>query len=417
MRWIVTQIGSREHYSVPRAFHNRGRLEHFYTDLWCRYGAELARKLPDPLAPMGNRYHPGLPSSKVTAFNLVTLRRMLAARRAGPNSMKERYESFDAIGREFATLVNRQLQRGSFDPHGSAAFLFSTGALETSRLLRELKVPVVVDQLDPARLDEQMVRSEVEKWPNWEELPGKIPESYYQRLAEEWDCADLILVNSQWSARNLAQEGVEKSKVIVVPLCYEQEAPPNIKRPLKPNALPLKVLWLGQIVLRKGIPYFFEAARQLAATRIQFTVAGRIGISPAALASAPPNVVIEGKVSRQRALELMAEADVFVLPTLSDGFALTQLEAMSFGLPVIATRHCGEVVEDGTNGCIIPAADAAALVEAILKLDRDRELLQKMSEEAIATPKQQRFTLDYYATTIEGALASLISSRHSLVAG
>ena len=53
------------------------------------------------------------------------------------------------------------------------------------------------------------------------------------------------------------------------------------------------------------------------------------------------------------------EADVFILPTLSDGFGLTQLEAQSWKLPVIASRHCGEVVRDGENGVVLEEVSAA----------------------------------------------------------
>jgi glycosyltransferase involved in cell wall biosynthesis len=409
MKWIVTQIGAREHYSVPRAFDQRGQLFRFYTDVWCRYGASWARKLPGPASALGNRYHRALPGEKVTAFNWMTARQAIRKIRRGPyTSMRDRYEDYDAIGRAFALAVNRHLRSQRLDPADCAGFLFSTGALETAAMLREMKIPVIVDQLDPARLDEKMVRAEIEKWPGWEDLPGEIPESYYQRLAEEWRLADLVLVNSKWSARNLREEGIAQSKIIVVPLCYEKETASRAAKRLKPTSQPIHVLWLGQIVLRKGIPYLFEAARELASTNIRFTVAGRIGISQKGLSSAPANVSILGKVPRQQALDLMAQADVFVLPTMSDGFALTQLEAMSFGLPVITTPNCGEVVEEGVNGLIVPAGSAAALAEAIRRLDADRSLLQAMSINALATPNQERYTLAHYAQAAQDGLESVL---------
>jgi len=54
-------------------------------------------------------------------------------------------------------------------------------------------------------------------------------------------------------------------------------------------------------------------------------------------------------------------ADVFVLPTLSDGFAITQIEAMSHGLPVIATPNCASVVENGVDGLWCPQKTAEHL--------------------------------------------------------
>jgi glycosyltransferase involved in cell wall biosynthesis len=81
-----------------------------------------------------------------------------------------------------------------------------------------------------------------------------------------------------------------------------------------------------------------------------------------------------------------------VLPTISDGFALTQLEAMSHGLPVITTPNCGEVVRDGIDGFVIPPADATALANALRTLLEDPERHQAMREEAVRGI--ERFSLD-----------------------
>ena len=72
-----------------------------------------------------------------------------------------------------------------------------------------------------------------------------------------------------------------------------------------------------------------------------------------------------GTVTRQAVGNLYRRSDLFVLATISDGFALTQIEAMSYGLPVIATPNCGPVVTPGVDGLIVPAYDGAALAEAI----------------------------------------------------
>src|ERR1019366_1805330 len=136
----------------------------------------------------------------------------------------------------------------------------------------------------------------------------------------------------------------------------------------------LRVLWLGQVNLRKGIHYLMQAARLLERENIHFDVVGPIGILPGAVALAPRNMTFHGSVSRDRAAEWYRQSDVFVLPTLSDGFALTQLEAMAQGLPVIATLNCGRVVEEDKTGFIIPSRDPQALADALLKFAADRTL-------------------------------------------
>ncbi len=62
------------------------------------------------------------------------------------------------------------------------------------------------------------------------------------------------------------------------------------------------------------------------------------------------------------------DADVFILPTLSDGFGLTQLEAQAWKLPVIASRYCGEVVRDGFNGVVIEEVTGLRIAEVIARV-------------------------------------------------
>jgi glycosyltransferase involved in cell wall biosynthesis len=54
-----------------------------------------------------------------------------------------------------------------------------------------------------------------------------------------------------------------------------------------------------------------------------------------------------------------------ILPTLSDGFAITQLEALAHGCPVIASSFCGEVVTPGRNGWLLPSLEPEAIAATI----------------------------------------------------
>jgi glycosyltransferase involved in cell wall biosynthesis len=125
---------------------------------------------------------------------------------------------------------------------------------------------------------------------------------------------------------------------------------------------------------------------------VHFDVVGSIGISEEAVKSAPSNMTFHGPVNRLETDSFYRTADLFVLPTLSDGFALTQLEAMAHGLPVIATPNCGEVVSDGMDGLIVQACDPMALAEAIQFLIQSPEKLWMMSEATKA--KVDQFSLE-----------------------
>ena len=72
-----------------------------------------------------------------------------------------------------------------------------------------------------------------------------------------------------------------------------------------------------------------------------------------------------GPVARNKVRNYYEQADVFILPTLSDGFALSQLEAIAHRLPLIASRRCGEVVIDHVNGLLLEEPTAAAIKESL----------------------------------------------------
>lgn len=82
--------------------------------------------------------------------------------------------------------------------------------------------------------------------------------------------------------------------------------------------------------------------------------------------------------------ELLSRANVFVLPSLTEGVSLTLLEAMARGLPVIATRVGGnpEVVVDGETGLLVQAGDARGMAEAMLRLQAKPEMCRNMGEAA-----------------------------------
>jgi len=403
MNWICSQIGAREHYAIPRVLHQTRQLERLYTDFWASAPWRLLGKMTRKSS-LVTRCHPDLAVAPITAFNFQALK---ASRQRFDNP----YEGFLQVGQAFGLKVAAHLQSTNSQlPASSSRIFFSydTGFLEPAQWIKSRGGKTIVGQMDPARYEVDLVKSEERRWPGWARYSVDVPESYYQRREEEWAIADIVMVNSEWSRQALIKQGVPEGKLEVVPLAYELEKAKGDSRKAKVEmnlpfgrSRPLRVLFLGQVILRKGIQYLIEAARMLEKETIHFDVVGSIGISDAAVALAPANMTFHGPVSRDRTEEFYRSADLFVLPTLSDGFALTQLEAMAHGLPVIATPNCGEVVSDGVDGLIVPASDANALAEAFQLILQDPEKLQSMSE--VTGAKLEQFSL----ARLGGHLAAL----------
>ena len=401
-RWIVAQEGSRQGYAVPMAFHRLGLLRLFYADIWCRWGRPLLRHGPAGSRAIATHFDAELPPDRVVSFSPMAIvdrvRHHFRREHWSPAQLAGQYCCF---GKWFATKVRNHLEKLELDPEVDHFFGFNTNCLETLEMLRNRQVLTIVDQVDPGVIEEEMVIKETENWPGWAKMPGRMSKSYWDRIRAEWEMADIVLVNSEWSLEALVQQGVSRQKIIVVPLAIDL-LHDHVSRPVNIDGN-LKVLWLGSVILRKGIQYLVEAARRLQNQNIEFLVAGTLGVSKHAIQSFPPNMKLLGRITRDQLGAVYRQAHVFVLPTISDGFAITQLEAIAHGLPVVTTPNCGRVVTDGMDGFIVPARDSQALADALARLNDDRTLLRTMSINALQTI--QKYDLPSNARLIQELVA------------
>jgi glycosyltransferase involved in cell wall biosynthesis len=177
------------------------------------------------------------------------------------------------------------------------------------------------------------------------------------------------VVNSSWSRSAIEGEGVPVSKIGVVPLAYEPSVEAvEFKREYPrvfTSSRPLRVLFLGSICLRKGVGPLFDAVRLLRGEAVEFWFVGASDVPISNELRDDPRVHWIGQVGRNDTSKYYRNSDLFVFPTFSDGFGLTQLEAQSWKLPIIATKYCGEVVEDGRNGLLLKEPTGTAIATAI----------------------------------------------------
>jgi glycosyltransferase involved in cell wall biosynthesis len=177
--------------------------------------------------------------------------------------------------------------------------------------------------------------------------------------------AGTVLVASRYTERSMARVGYPTHYVRLLPLAVDLARwIPRPDRVARGDGR-LVVLYAGQIDLRKGVLYLVEALRRLRSRNIVLKLAGTCHLREDLVA--PPGLAVEllGPVPRPNMPELMRSADVFVFPTLGEGFGLVQVEALACGTPVIATTECGEVVEDGISGHVVPPRDPDAIAERL----------------------------------------------------
>jgi len=192
--------------------------------------------------------------------------------------------------------------------------------------------------------------------------------SQVERQLREFEEADVILCPSGAVRESFERAGLPAEKLVVVQHGVDLSTEPL--QPVAPSRAerPLRVLYVGQLHYRKGLRYLGEAMQEFAADQVECRVVGpNFGLSGLASAPSTERFVMTGPKKGRDLLAEYAEADVFVLPSLEEGFGLVVLEAMRAGLPVIITSAVGakDFVTDGVEGWVVPPADPQALSEKI----------------------------------------------------
>lgn len=391
----VAQLGARMHYAVPRIFMREGRLQRLFTDIsvvngWPRHLAKIpvAWRPPQLRRLMARQPH-DIPAERITSFTWFGLE--YAARRAVARTERAMTAVYLWAGERFTSLI---LSEG-IDDRIAAFYAFNSAALEVFLRLRGTRVRRILEQtIAPYRFTRDILLGEAERFPEWEFglVDDPYSDDYSRREQEEWGESELIICASDFVRDTIARLGGPSERCVVVP--YGIEMPATLSPSRSHDEKRLRVLSVGTVSLRKGTPYLLEAASKLH-DKLTVRIIGPIHCPQSVLSRAPENVTFTGPVPRSEIRRHYEWADLFVLPSLSEGSATVTYEALAFGLPVICTPNTGSVVRDGLDGFIVPIRSAEAIVEKLLHLCNDSSHISELSKNAKA--HSQSFDLDAYA--------------------
>lgn len=243
------------------------------------------------------------------------------------------------------------------------------------------------------RYQERIVAEEYRRW--GVELPVS-DERDTVREEKIYEAADLITVPSGFAARSFLEMGLPAEKIRKIPYGVRLERFRPIGHPPEGR---FEVLFAGGVSLRKGVPYLLEAFAKVRHPAKRLRVAGAIRPDFEAVLSRMPqeNVEFLGSVSQERMIELMSTSTVMVLPSIEEGLALVQGQAMACGCPVIASTNTGsqDLYTDEIEGFIVPIRDPGALTQRMQQLAEDPDLRQRMSEAALVRVKSLGGWKDY----------------------
>ena len=366
--------------AAAHAFHARGWLQELHSCICWDPHSPLARVLIPSLArqlarrsfgevPLALQHsHPWRELARLTAPNQFLA--PLLRHERGALSVDAVYRSFD---RHVAVRLDDR-------PTLRAVYAYEDAALHTFKAAKARGLRRVYDlPIGHWRSAQRIFAEERDLWPEWACTLSGLGDSEAKlaRKDEELALADAVIVPSNFVRATLEQLPVGVAPIHVVPF----GAPPPLPQPPEtPSSGPLRLLYVGSLGQRKGLSYALSAVADLG-SQVSFTLIGR----PASPHCAPLSSALEQHrwiptLPHAQILEQMRQHDVLLLPSVFEGFALVIHEALSQGLPVIATANTGacESVRDGVEGFIVPIRDSQAIASCLQGLVDNRERLAAM---------------------------------------
>jgi glycosyltransferase involved in cell wall biosynthesis len=300
--------------------------------------------------------------------------------------------------------LSREAARVLASTSVSRCYAFTGVALDAFGQARSLGLPCVLDSPNGHILN---FRSVLEQEAKSLSIPLRSPPTrrMVARIQREYELATTIRVSSRWAKLSLISNGIPAEKIHVQDLDIDTTRFSPIRAPRR--AGPFRLLYVGSVDLRKGVLYLLRALRLLERDLI-LKIVGATGDRPMRRLFQSMADGLRVEMAPGDPAEAYREAELFVLPSLEDGFGYVVAEAMASGLPVIVTDQCGsaEWVSPGHCGWIVrsrsPEDLAKAIGEAIARRDELPAMGLKARDAVLA--RMTSNPVGSYATWLRGNL-------------
>lgn len=369
MSVIVTQLGARHNYAIPRMLHRAGQLEALYTDSCINRGLGHVLDSTVPsfarrgrLVRLLQRRVVGVPRERI----FVTDRSLWSAAMRPWRTPSQAYDHLSDAAMRWGV-------RGA-----SLVYSMFGEGLDFLRAAKTQGARVAVD-IFITPVAHRIVKQEQLQFPDWE-VPAEIDElALEQHVIEVLRLADILTCPGENVVDGLrCYSPFDETRVRVIPYACGFDYGGSRNAPV-----PGRVLFAGTAELRKGIHYLAKAANRLRdrGRDYEFRIAG--SASPRVRGhSEAQSLAFLGHLPVSLLKREFMSADVLVLPTLAEGSATVIVEALAAGLPVITTPSAGSIIRHGEDGLIVPERDPQALADAIDSVIADRAQRRRLADAA-----------------------------------
>lgn len=356
----ISAPGKFDLFRWAEGFEKEGMLERLYTDFFAPRGSLLGRFRLDSEK---------ISTRKISANPLPRIFRAIAGRFLKNGTYLE--------SAWFDSWVAKNLGESDIFIGRSGASLCSINSAKK----KDIKA-VLYRGSSHIKFQDAILREEYEKFGV---IFSGATDKYIQREIKEYELCDLLYTPSSYSASTYLKQGISADKIIHFPLSSQSFPIEENNGPTNNKKNKFVVLYVGNISLGKGCQYLLEAARILESEKnIEFVFVGGVDASMESIIGkgVPSNVKLLGKVPHHEISKYYAESSVFCFPTIDDGFGQVLLEALSFGVPIIATDHCGapDIIKQEDCGYLVNIRKAESIAEKILFLYNNEDVLKAMGE-------------------------------------
>ena len=400
---ITHPTGNTNVRAVITALEQVGKLALFQTTVAVKQSDWYVNLFPSVIRKELLRRTYQLPSSKVAIHPFRELIRLVVSK-VGVYPLithETGWASIDSVCRDLDFHVAKQLTINLKYHQISAVYCYEDTAFHTFKAAKQLGLKCFYDlPIAYWETSQRLLREEAERLPEWEptlvgtrDSPAKL-----ERKTEELDLADVVICPSKFVYDSLPITTYQTKKCIIA----EFGSPEILVQTQKSRDItsPLRLLFAGSMTQRKGLADLFAAVKLLNRADVELVVMGSLLMPMAFYRDQLPNFTYEPTRPHQAVLQLMQTCDILILPSIVEGRALVQQEAMSCGLPLIVTANAGgeDLIDEGKTGFLVPIRSPQKIAEKIDWFADNRRMLGDMSN--LARQKAAQVTWSNYRREI-----------------
>src|SRR5450830_307018 len=345
MRIALSTLGKFHTFDLARELHAHGALTAIFTGY-----------------PSFKLKNEGLPQELIQTFPWVHGSYMAFPwKHYLPHIVIQQWEHLNAIS--FGAWVARSL------PECDLYVGLSGSALPAGKMAKQNGAHYVCDRgSSHVRFQNELLREEHELWSLT--YVGVDPRNIAREEAE-YSEADSITVPSGFVLDSFINQGVPAEKMRLLPYGVNLSRFQPVEQPANGR---FDILFVGGMSLRKGVQYLVQAYQKINHSAKSLTFVGAPSPELIALLTArglwPSDARVLGHMPQTELKNLMSRSHVLVLPSIEEGLAMVQAQAMACGCPVIASRNTGseDLFSDGCEGYIVPIRDVDALAERLQQM-------------------------------------------------